>query len=164
MLRSLVGLGDVYKRQVSAPDGNTYIRGRRLLKPISSPNTTSEDTSKEAQHTAQQQAATSAKENSAKRMPRRSPRNHVSTRAADIEIAAQITAIYIRDFEDGTDVVYSGSGSGAQSPDRQPDNHTVKLRVPPSGTARPDNIRYVPLRTSHAVNGLPGTRNLQGGQ
>ena len=33
---------------VSAPDGNTYIRGRRLLKPISSPNinpeTTTEDT------------------------------------------------------------------------------------------------------------------------
>ena len=34
---------------VSAPDGNTYIRGRRLLKPISSPNTTSEDTSEETQ-------------------------------------------------------------------------------------------------------------------
>ena len=42
---------------VSAPDGNTYIRGRRLLKPIISPNT-SEETTKEIQ----QQTATSAKE------------------------------------------------------------------------------------------------------
>ena len=99
---------------VSAPDGNTYIRGRRLLKPISSPNT-SEETTKEIQ----QQTATGAKEDSAKRMPRRSPRNHVSTRAADIEIAARITAIYIRDLEDGSDILNTGSGCDAQGQHRQ---------------------------------------------
>ena len=88
---------------VIAPDGNTYIRGRRLLKPISSPDTSIKDrdqppTSIE-QHKEKKRTTTGQIDN----MPRRSPRNHISTRAADIEIAAQITAIYIRDLEDGSE-------------------------------------------------------------
>ena len=126
---------------VIAPDGNTYIRGRRLLKPISSPNTTSKETDMQPQNREQPQETTENNSAPSDRMTRRSPRNHVSTRAADIKIAARITAIYIRDIEDGTDVIHSGSGSGAQSPDRQPDNNRVKLRVPPAGTARPHDIR-----------------------
>ena len=78
---------------VAAPDGNTYIRGRRLLKPISSPNTTSEETNRASQNEEQPQETTNNNSAPSKRMPRRSPRNHVSTRAADIEIAARITAI-----------------------------------------------------------------------
>ena len=77
---------------VAAPDGNTYIRGRRLLKPISSPNT-EEDT---RSHTKSRKTSVDRVEKQA--MPRRSPRNHVSTRAADIEIAARLTAIYLCDL------------------------------------------------------------------
>ena len=103
---------------VSAPDGNTYIRGRRLLKPISSPNIVPEQPEDNSD---EETEATGDNSASKKEMPRRSPRNHVSTRAADIEIAARITAIYIRDIDNGADVFNTSSGCGAQSTDRQPD-------------------------------------------
>ena len=96
-------------------------------------------------------------------MPRRSPRYHVSTRAADIEIAARITAIYIRDIEDGSNVINAGSGSRAQSPDRQPHHHRIKLRVPSPGTARPDDLSNVPHGAGNPLHGIAGALHLQGG-
>ena len=69
---------------VSAPDRNTYIRGRRLLKPISSLNINPETTTEDTRIEKQDQKKTSVNSAEGKTMPRRSPRNHVSTRAADI--------------------------------------------------------------------------------
>ena len=86
-----------------APDGNTYIRGRRLLKTISSANTFPEQLAPDNSTTTTEETENLRTNKGA--MPRRSPRNHNSTRAADIEIAARITAIYIGDLENGGDVI-----------------------------------------------------------
>ena len=96
---------------VTTADGNTYIRGRRLLKPISSANTFSEPTASTSTPSSDINNSSDQKTESSKKkkeeMPRRSPRNHVSTRAADIEIAARITAIYIGDIEYGGKLILS---------------------------------------------------------
>ena len=103
---------------VSSTDGNTYIRGRRLLKPISSPNvapeqpaTTTDTTLTNAPTSDNSKTRTSASASNSnpvkEEMPRRSPRNHVSTRAADVEIAARITAIYIQDIDDGGNIIHT---------------------------------------------------------
>ena len=68
---------------VTAEDGNTDIRGRRLLKPTSSSNTIQESTNLQDIESATK--PDSAENNKCrnkdipKAMPRRSPRNHVFT-------------------------------------------------------------------------------------
>ena len=62
---------------VTAQDGNTYIRGRRIFKPISSPNTNEEKTSLQIPPNSPQDKCNKSVD--PKAMPRRSPRNHVST-------------------------------------------------------------------------------------
>ena len=70
---------------VLAPDGNTYIRGRRLLKTISSANTFPEQLDPDNNTTTTEETENPKTNKGA--MPRRSPRNHNSTRAADIELS-----------------------------------------------------------------------------
>ena len=99
---------------VTAQDGNTNIRGRRLLKPINLPNTHEEKTSLQAplnNMSTPDKCDTSA---DPKAMPRRSPRNHVSTRAADIKIAARLTALYFCDLEDGSETLSANRRRGTQ--------------------------------------------------
>ena len=97
---------------VCAQDGNTYIRGRRLLNPINHPqyllpSRTPRTRSPKTPPSATQPPTKEKKPKKKKRdiedqkMPRRSPRNHNSTRAADTEIAAHLTTFHIYEFEDG---------------------------------------------------------------
>ena len=86
---------------VCAQDGNTYIKGRRLLKPINhpqylipssapttaSPKTTDPKTgAKETKKPKKKKKKNTAEKH---KIPRRSPRNPNSSRAADTEIAAR---------------------------------------------------------------------------
>ena len=97
---------------VCAEDGNTYIRGRRLLKPIYHPqyllpSRTPRDQSPKKQESPKTQDSEPKitkpkllkKKNKTTsethKMPRRSPRNHNSSRSADTEIAARLTTFHI---------------------------------------------------------------------
>ena len=92
---------------VCAKDGNTYIRGRRLLKPFNLPQFTiasSESTTTDPQTSGntRKKPSTKKKNNTdKKKMPRRSPRNHNSSKAADTEIAARLTTFHTYEFQDG---------------------------------------------------------------
>ena len=149
---------------VPAPDRNTYIRGRRLLKPISSPNTNPETTEEDTRTDIQDKKEPSVNSGEDKAMPRRSPRNHVSTWAADIEIAARLTAIYICDLDNGTEALSANRRRRGQSPNRQPHFHCVKLGLPSPGATWTDNFGCLPHGTGHHVNSLAGTLHLQDGQ
>ena len=116
---------------VCAQDGNTYIRGRRLLKPINhpqylissrTPRTTSPKRSASGPKT--QPKTISAEEPSKQKkkktniaekqkMPRRSPRNHNSSRSADTEIAARLRTVHIYEFEDGEAIGKTKEGGGS---------------------------------------------------
>ena len=97
---------------VCAENGNTYIRGRRLLKPINHPqyllpSRTPRDQSPKKQDsepkTPKPKTIKKKKKTTSEiqKMPRRSPRNHSSSRSADTEIAARLTTFHIYEFEDG---------------------------------------------------------------
>ena len=91
---------------VCAKDGNTYIRGRRLLKPINHPQFTevpsdpTSDTKPAKQSTSKK--TTSASSSNKNKMPRQSLRNHNSSKAADTEIAARLTTLHIYEVQNGT--------------------------------------------------------------
>ena len=101
---------------VCAKDGNTYIRGRRLLKPINLPQFTiasSESTATDPQTSDNTRKKPSSKKKNntdKKKMPRRSPRNHNSSKAADTEIAARLTTFQIYVFQDGEPEVKTEEG------------------------------------------------------
>ena len=97
-------------------------------------------------------------------MPRRSFRNHVSTRAADIEIAARLTAIHLCDLEDGPEAVRADCRRRAQSPDRQPNINCVKLRLPPIGITGSHNISRITDWILCADGGLHSYLPLQDGE
>ena len=127
---------------VCAQGGNTYIRGRRLLKPINhlqylipsrTPATTSPKMS--ASEPKIQPKTTGAKEPKKpkkkktdiadkQKMPRRSQRNHNYSRAANTAIATTLTTVHIYEFEDGETIgkAKEGGGSGSKSEKQQPDN------------------------------------------
>ena len=81
---------------VCAQDGNTYIRGRRLLKPInhpqylipSSPPTEKDPKNSDSSTKKQTPKKKTRNTDDEQKMPRRSPRNHNSSKAANTEIAA----------------------------------------------------------------------------
>ena len=68
---------------VCAKDGNTYIRGRRLLKPINHPQYTKASSDPISDTQATPDKKTTMPTSNKKKMPRRSPRNHNSSKAAD---------------------------------------------------------------------------------
>ena len=133
---------------VCAEDGNTYIRGRRLLKPINHPqylipSRTPRDIDTDIEETPKSQgsdkntSATEKKTNSsetpkrktknteAQKMPRRSPRNHKSSKSADTEIAARLTTVHIYHIQDGEPEIETKAGGRgrAQGENKQPDKH-----------------------------------------
>ena len=91
---------------VCAKDGNTYIRGRRLLKPINHPQFTevpsdpTSDTTPAKQSTSKKTTSTSFSNKN--KMPRQSPRNHNSSKAVDTEIEARLTALHIYEVQNET--------------------------------------------------------------
>ena len=146
---------------VCAEDGNTYIRGRRLLKPINHPqylipSRTPRDISTETeeipksqesdQNTSTPKRKTNSTETPKKKtkstevqkMPRRSPRNHKSSRSADTEIAARLTTFHIYHIQDGETGVEAKAGGGgrAQGEDQQPNKHRDQHWIPPPGISR----------------------------
>ena len=128
---------------VTAQDWNTYIRGRRLLKPISSPNTNEEKTSLQAPLTntsSPDKCDTSADPTA---MPRRSPRNHFSTRAADIEIAARLTTLYLCNLKDGSETLSANCRCGTQGLNRQSNFNSLEFRLPSPRVTWTYNIRRI---------------------
>ena len=117
---------------VCAQDGNTYIRGRCLLKPINHPqyllpSRTPRARSPKTSPSTPQPVTKEKKKKKIEdqKMPRRSPRNHNLSRAADTEIAARLTTFHIYKFEDGEakPEAKKGSGGSTESQDQQPDQH-----------------------------------------
>ena len=117
------------------------------MKQISSPNTNPETTAEDTRTDNQDQKNPCVNSVEEKAMPRRSPRNHVSTRAADIKIAARLTAIYICDLDNGTEALSADRRRRAQSPNRQPHFPCVKLGLPSPGTTWTDNFGCLPHET-----------------
>ena len=119
---------------VCAEDGNAYIRGRRLLKPINHPqylipSRIHRDKNKETENTtsASDDSTTTpvtttpvtpkTKKNAAEtqKMPRRSPRNHSSSKSADTEIAARLTTLHIFHIHDGETGIETEEGGGSRT-------------------------------------------------
>ena len=122
---------------VCASDGNTYIRGRRLLKPINSNNYLKEDGDKpQIQEPEDSEPTTPKKKDNPKRkMPRRSPRNHNSTR---------IKMLHIYEVENGWEEIKNKEGMGGppKSEYRQFDHNQHKLRIPPLRIPWPNCLEH----------------------